>query len=477
MGDDFVFGFVNRIEKFLEVEFGFTGIADMQSVISDIYDDAVEFAREELARANDLSLDTLMNDGLENNYRGNSKGIKQVRFEIRRFANSEQPVLILGKTGSGKDMVARNLCSLSSRNTMPFRVVNCAALSESLLESELFGHSKGSFTGADRDREGLLTSASGGTIFLDEVGEMSPKMQAILLRFLENQTLKAVGSDTELKIDVRVIAATNRPLRELLNPAKFLITDDDDPNWSFRSDLYHRLASRIIDIPTLHEREKESEGEVVMLAEYFLNAKNVSKGSSKQLSDGARKSLREYALREHGFPGNIRELKHIIEGAVIQSGQRHYITTVDLFPNSPLPPPLPPVSISPESTTSDYRIILDTFLKTAGLSIDIVTKFNKEQCGNMWRDKGIEITFAAVEVLLHDKNACEVSSLFAGKGSNLLVTLMNKLDIPKTASPERRVQQLKQYLETRSVTFPNLIRICNQWKEKKVPHQNLWAKK
>jgi transcriptional regulator with PAS, ATPase and Fis domain len=213
----------------------------------------------------------------------------------RRVATGDAKVLITGESGVGKDLIAREIHGRSTRASRPFIAVNCAGLTETLLESELFGHVKGSFTGAYRDKPGKLQLANKGTLFLDEVGEMSLRMQALLLRFLENGEIQAVGADhTRSTVDVRVVAATNRNLADMV------------ANGQFREDLLYRLRVIHIHVPPLRERKED----VRVLVEYLASkaARPVS------FSDEALRTLERYR-----WPGNIRELQNVVEQALWMS--------------------------------------------------------------------------------------------------------------------------------------------------------------
>jgi DNA-binding NtrC family response regulator len=209
-----------------------------------------------------------------------------------RAALSDGKVLITGESGVGKDLIARRIHGQSRRSSQPFVPVNCAGLTESLLESELFGHVKGSFTGAYRDKLGKLQTAHGGTIFLDEVGEMSLRMQAILLRFLENGEIQAVGSDTRLTtVNVRVIAATNRNLPDLIAAGQF------------REDLLYRLRVIHLEVPPLRQRRDE----IPVLVNHFIARTNRRASFTTEAME---------ALCRYRWPGNVRELQNIVEQAM-----------------------------------------------------------------------------------------------------------------------------------------------------------------
>jgi DNA-binding NtrC family response regulator len=227
---------------------------------------------------------------------GRSSAIQAVRELVEKVAPTDATVLISGESGSGKELVAQAIHARSSRGAGPFLGINCGALPPTLIESELFGFERGSFTGASRSHAGMVERASGGTLFLDEVTEMSADMQTRLLRFLETQRYFRVGGSQELRTDVRVVAATNRsPIQAVREGA-------------MREDLLYRLAVFPISLAPLRERGDD----VGLLADHFLNELNVRGGCSKTFSAAARRTLREYK-----WPGNVRELKNAIERAFI----------------------------------------------------------------------------------------------------------------------------------------------------------------
>jgi two-component system nitrogen regulation response regulator NtrX len=228
---------------------------------------------------------------------GESDVMKRLLEKVRNAAPSASRVLISGENGSGKEIVARSLHRFSTRADAPFVDVNCAAIPEELIESELFGHRKGAFTGAIDDRKGKFELADGGTLFLDEIGDMSTKTQAKVLRVLQEQKFQRVGGQQTISVDVRVIAATNKNLEDEIREGRF------------REDLYFRLAVIPIVVPPLRERGDD----VVLLAEHFLRRFAAETGrSSKRLSDGARA-----LLVAHGWPGNVRELRNVAERLTI----------------------------------------------------------------------------------------------------------------------------------------------------------------
>jgi len=233
---------------------------------------------------------------------GQSEAIARLLHELTVVADSELPVLLLGETGVGKELFAHRLHRLSRRRAQPLIHVNCAALPESLAESELFGHARGAFSGALGDRPGRFEAADGGTLFLDEVGELPLSIQAKLLRTLQNGEIQRLGSDRPRRVDVRIIAATNRSLRDHVRDG------------SFRADLYHRLSVYPIPIPPLRERGND----VLLLAGRMLERNRARLGlRSLRLSGAA-----EAALRRYPWPGNVRELEHVISRAALKTVSR-----------------------------------------------------------------------------------------------------------------------------------------------------------
>ena len=227
---------------------------------------------------------------------GDSPEFRRLAQLVERVAPSDSTVLITGETGSGKEMVAKLIHARSSRRGRPFVVVECAALQESLLQSELFGHERGAFTGADRTKPGLFEVAHGGTIFLDEIGEVSQATQVKLLRVLDTSTFRHVGGTAEIRVDVRVLAATNRDLPALVRQGLF------------REDLFYRLSTIAVEVPALRQRRED----VALLANHFVAVLNDRYGVSRRLGE------RALALLErHDWPGNVRELQHAIEAAMV----------------------------------------------------------------------------------------------------------------------------------------------------------------
>jgi two-component system response regulator PilR (NtrC family) len=230
------------------------------------------------------------------NFIGSSPVIEKLKATIRTVAPTASTVLIYGESGTGKELVARAVHSCSTRASEPFVSINCGAFPETLLESELFGYVKGAFTGASQNKRGLFEVASGGTIFLDEIGEMSLSMQVKLLRVLQERTIRPVGGTQETPVDVRVIAATNRDLREMI------------ANGTFREDLYYRVSVIPIQVPALRERREDVE----LLANHFL--KKYSTAAQKSILRISQESLD--ALKAFEWPGNVRQLENTVERAV-----------------------------------------------------------------------------------------------------------------------------------------------------------------
>jgi two-component system, NtrC family, response regulator AtoC len=231
---------------------------------------------------------------------GESPAIRETKALLEKVARSGvSTVLLTGESGVGKDLAARVLHGLSARRAQPFVNITCSALSETLLENELFGHERGAFTDARQQKRGLLEEADGGSVFLDEVSEMAPGLQAKVLRFLEQKTFKRVGGNTDIHVDVRVIAATNRRLEEQIQ------------NGSFREDLYYRICVMPIAIPALRERD----GDIRLLVAWYVERFN--REFKKQVREVTEDALE--LLESYPWPGNVRELKNSVERAVLLS--------------------------------------------------------------------------------------------------------------------------------------------------------------
>lgn len=255
------------------------------------------------------------NPALEhNNIVGNSPQIRKIFDIIKKIARSNASILITGETGTGKELIASLAHYNSLRAKQSFVKVNCAALQENLLESELFGHEKGAFTSADRQRIGRFEQANGGTLFLDEIGDMSASTQAKVLRVLQEQEFERLGGMKTIKVDVRIIAATNKNLKEAITSNRF------------REDLYYRLNTVAIETPALRERKED----VLPLANFF--AKKYSEELKKTISGFTPQAVKY--LTRHNWPGNIRELQNAIERAVLLMAESNLIGVEDLTLNS-----------------------------------------------------------------------------------------------------------------------------------------------
>ena len=242
---------------------------------------------------------------------GNSEAINHIKTMIEKVAPTDARVLITGPNGTGKELVAHQLHEKSERASFPIIEVNCAAIPTELIESELFGHVKGAFTSAVKDRAGKFEAADGGTIFLDEIGDMSLAAQAKVLRALQENLVQRVGADKDIKVNVRVIAATNKDLKKEIAEGRF------------REDLYHRLAVILIKVPALNDRRAD----IPLLIEHFATKISEEQGNTaKQFSASAIKLLQEY-----DWTGNIRELRNVVERLIILGGSEISENDVKLF--------------------------------------------------------------------------------------------------------------------------------------------------
>lgn len=239
---------------------------------------------------------------------GESEPIRNIKSMIDKVAPTDARVLIIGSNGTGKELVARNLHQKSGRSAMPYVEVNCAAIPSELIESELFGHEKGSFTSAIKQHKGKFEQADGGTLFLDEIGDMSLAAQAKVLRVLQERKLSRVGSDKDITVDVRVVAATNKNLKEEIAKG------------TFREDLYHRLSVIVINVPTLDDRKDD----IPLLVDYFIGQICSETGMQPRPVDPEAMSL----LVAKSWTGNIRELRNVVERLLILSGTT--ITAADV---------------------------------------------------------------------------------------------------------------------------------------------------
>ncbi len=242
---------------------------------------------------------------------GTSEAIQKIQNTIDKVATTDARVLITGENGSGKELVAKWLHEKSNRNTQQLVEVNCAAIPSELIESELFGHEKGSFTSAIKQRIGKFEQANGGTLFLDEIGDMSLSAQAKVLRALQEGKITRVGGDKEISVDVRVVAATNKNLLEEVEQK------------NFRLDLYHRLGVILIHVPSLNERRED----IPLLIDKFLEDIATEYGQSKKTID--KKAIE--ALQQHNWTGNIRELRNVVERLIILSGKSISVDDVKAY--------------------------------------------------------------------------------------------------------------------------------------------------
>ena len=244
---------------------------------------------------------------------GESEAINHIKSMVEKVAPTDARVLITGPNGTGKELVAHWLHEKSERTKAPMVEVNCAAIPSELIESELFGHVKGSFTGANKDRAGKFEAANGGTIFLDEIGDMSLSAQAKVLRALQENRIARVGSDRDIKVDVRVISSTNKDLQKEISEGKF------------REDLYHRLAVILINVPALNDRRDD----IPLLIDFFANQIAQEQGTTvKKFSEEAVKLLQDY-----DWTGNIRELRNVVERLIILGEKVVSENDIKLFAN------------------------------------------------------------------------------------------------------------------------------------------------
>ncbi len=256
---------------------------------------------------------TILKKKVSKNYEmvGTSELIVIIKNIIEKVAPTDARVLITGANGTGKELVAHWLHEKSQRSSGPFIEVNCAAIPSELIESELFGHVKGSFTGAQKDRAGKFEAANGGTIFLDEIGDMSLSAQAKVLRALQENKIQRVGSDRDIKVDVRILAATNKNLKQEIEDKKF------------REDLYHRLAVILLNVPSLNDRRED----IPLLVNHFAQKIAVDHGANPKQFDPAAIAL----LQNYDWTGNIRELRNVVERLIILGGSTISENDVKLF--------------------------------------------------------------------------------------------------------------------------------------------------
>ncbi len=278
-----------------------------------------------------------LRDEIEGTYQiiGDSTGIRELRRQIATAAPTNGRVLIYGENGAGKELVARAIHGLSVRRDRPFVEVNCAAIPEELIESELFGHEKGAFTGAIARRRGKFELAHGGTIFLDEVGDMSLRTQAKVLRVLEEQTVERIGGKETIRIDVRVIAASNQNLAELISQGRF------------REDLFYRLSVIPIEVPPLRKRKED----IPLLVGYFLKTFSIEHG--KRPKEVTKEAVTFFMA--YDWPGNVRELKNVVERLVIM------VATDTITPSDLLPPLVPAIPVGEAGQEPSLREAREAF--------------------------------------------------------------------------------------------------------------------
>jgi DNA-binding NtrC family response regulator len=292
-------------------------------------------AREEQLRSDleSLSYDTFI---------GESQPVKQLLSMVEKVAASEANVLILGKSGTGKELIANMIHKKSKRSSGPFVAVNCAALAETLLESELFGHERGAFTGAVKRKLGRFELAEGGTLFLDEVGEIKPSVQVKLLRSLEQRRITRVGGTAEINVNVRLISATNRDLEREME------------NGRFREDLFYRLNVFPIEMPTLAERKSD----IPLLADYYCKKLKYGQDS---LSEDVKEHLMSY-----DWPGNVRELKNVLERAMILAAGKEIRLEHLALKVKPSPEPIQDIKRGLALDELEKRAVLDALRQSGG---------------------------------------------------------------------------------------------------------------
>ncbi|MFN7950849.1 MAG: sigma-54 dependent transcriptional regulator [bacterium] len=295
---------------------------------------------------------------------GTSAPMQHVYDLIERVAPTDATVLVTGETGTGKELVAQTIHALSRRAHAPFVPINCGALAPTLIESELFGHERGSFTGAERTHKGVFERAHGGTLFLDEVAEMPLELQVRLLRVLEAGAVRRVGGDGETVVDLRVVAATNVDPRKAVAQGKL------------REDLLYRLLIFPIELPPLRQRT----GDVALLAQFFVDALDAKCGTRKRLAAGACDRLEAY-----GWPGNVRQLKHVMERAHILARDEIGVACIQLDDGGPARGEASVVEVGASIAEVERRLILATLEHTGGdkkhaatlLGISLKTLYNR----------------------------------------------------------------------------------------------------
>ncbi len=301
---------------------------------------------------------------------GESPSIKAIRTTIAKLARSQAPVYISGESGTGKELVARMIHDLGPRMDKPFVPVNCGAIPEQLMESEFFGHKKGSFTGAVSDKDGLFQAANGGTLFLDEVADLPLLMQVKMLRAIQEKSVRPIGAQKEISVDVRILSATHKDLSMLVKEGHF------------RQDLFYRINVIEVNVPSLHERGDD----IPLLARHILERLGeANPGTSYQLSDDALIALQHYA-----FPGNVRELENILERAITLS-ENNVIHAADLR----LPTSNDEMAMGADADELSLAPYLDSIQKEAIVKALEQTRYNKTAAAKL-----LGITFRALRYRL-----------------------------------------------------------------------------
>ncbi|WP_240724597.1 sigma-54 interaction domain-containing protein [Halomonas borealis] len=295
--------------------------------------------RDSLAELNDGARRRTLSERLGRRILGESSAIRALRDQLVRAAETNLAVLLQGETGTGKELVARGIHEVSARHAGPFLAINCAAIPESLLEAELFGHARGAFSGAERSREGLFGEADGGTLFLDEIGDMPLALQAKLLRVLESGRYRPLGDDRERRVDLRLVAATHQPLHRRIREG------------AFRADLYYRLGQFPLTLPALRERRDD----IPALTQAFID--DFCRREGREDLGLSRAVLR--TLAERDFPGNVRELRNLIDYACAMTHDGEDIAP-ETLPDEAVAPPADDEAAAPAATpAADHEEVAD----------------------------------------------------------------------------------------------------------------------
>lgn len=334
-----------------------------------------------VSKENQLLRRRLMDAGELGQLIGQSLAMRRVMAAIDQVSPSSASIVIVGESGTGKELAARTIHELSPRSSGPYIAINCAALPETLMESELFGHERGAFTGADRRREGCFELATGGTLLLDEIGEMKPELQAKLLRVLEERKVRRLGGSAEIPVDVRVLAATNRNLEGQLREGKF------------REDLYYRLNVFTIQLPTLRERSED----VPILIEHFLQQLAPAAGKSVMGMEAECLEL----LKAQRWPGNVRQLRNVIERALIVT-RGPMISTADLpeeitFDMPESVKPNPPAGFKPDNGHGHPALDVHVGMSLSAVKRELLLQTLKFTGGN--KAKAAEILGVSLKTL------------------------------------------------------------------------------